>query len=321
MNAKMLLAKMKLPKPVTRFIGKTSSTCKEKSPQILFISGTILFGYTIYKTIERSLYLPEVIEKHKAEMNAVNEIAEESEETSKLDIFIDKAAVTIRTIARGGKLYAIPIVTAAGSFGCYLGAMKIINGRYISTAGAFAALMKEKTHLEEGIVKQYGEEKLEELRAADPSELVKVREEDENGKVSEEVVGPTYGLFDMEFSRETNPDNYEDDMEGNRTFLWHKQCWCNKLLDMFGELWGYEVLEILGYDKKMWPEQYRRFRWKKYKTIEEAKAHGADNFIDFGIFMNTPEGSEKAMFKKGYDRIILRFNIDPEPVFDKRAKT
>ena len=283
-----IFSKLKLPKPVKRFIGDTSLKCKEKSPQILFISGTILFGVTIYKTIERSIHLPEIIEKHKAEMAAVEEIAE----NSKKDILIDKTAVWIRTIARGGKLYAVPFVCAAGSVGCYLGAMKIINGRYISMASLYAAAKKENNKLEKGIIENSGEETLEEI------------------KDSDDELGP----FEIEFSRETN-DNYEDDLEADRVFLWSKQCFANRVFEDRGHLFYNEALELFGFKKKYFTQAGQIAGNKKYDSTEEAKANGADNYIDIGIFMNDPDGSERAMLRPRSDgKIILRFNVDKKPI-------
>lgn len=287
--------KLKLPKPVKRFIGDTSLKCKEKSPQILFISGTILFGVTIYKTIQKSLRLPEIIEQHKAEMKAVEEIAEETGENSKKDILIDKSAVWIRTIARGGKLYAVPFICAAGSVGCFLGAMKIINGRYISMASLYAATRKENENLKDGIVERAGEEALEEIK---------------NSKDNDEGLG----VFEIEFSRETN-DNYEDDLEANRVFLWSKQCFANRVFEDRGHLFYNEALELFGFKKTCFTQAGQIMGNKKYKSDEEARENGADNYIDIGIFMNDPAGSERAMLRPRSDgKIILRFNVDKKPI-------
>lgn len=296
-------------------VGKVTFWGREHSPELLLAMGGLSMIGSVITACRGTLKFQKVIEKHNERLDKLKLIEEKQAngtagENADIDVKQYRKSVYLDTIWQGAKCYGPTLLLMIGGFACFMASNGIIKGRYISMAAAYAGVLKDKEHLEEEIVKEFGEDKLSELKGEKASsDIFETAEDGEVKEVEGEKV--TYSTY-AKFFDESNP-NWEKNPESNRTFLQIKQNWANHRLQTRGYLFLNEVYEMLEMEKT---QAGQIMGWVYYKDPAKAKEMGSANFVDFGIFNKDSVAARN--FVNGTERsILLDFNVDKKPVLGR----
>ena len=295
-------------------IGKVTFWGREHSPELLLAMGGLSMIGSVITACRGTLKFQKVIEKHNERLDKLKLIEEKQAngtagENADIDVKQYRKSVYLDTVWQGAKCYGPTLLLMIGGFACFMASNGIIKGRYISMAAAYAGVLKDKEHLEEQVAKEFGEDKLSELKGEKPSSDIFKSEDGEVKEVEGEKV--TYSTY-AKFFDESNP-NWEKNPESNRTFLQIKQNWANHRLQTRGYLFLNEVYEMLEMEKT---QAGQIMGWVYYKDPAKAKEMGSANFVDFGIFNKDSVAARN--FVNGTERsILLDFNVDAKPVLGR----
>lgn len=291
----------------------------EHSPEILMITGGISIVGSIISACKATIKFQETVKKHNERLDKLVVVKEHqeagtaTEEENAIDIKSRRMSVYIETGTEAIKCYGPSLLLLAGGFMCFGGALGIFKKRYVSLAAAYAAVVKDKDHLESQIAEKYGDEVLQAMKAATPEKIIDVDEE--TGEVTEtEKSGPVYSAY-AKFFDESN-ENFEKNAESNKNFLLLKQKYLNHILHNrdfggVGYLFLNEVYEALDMEKT---QAGQVMGWIYYHDPAEAKKHPeSSGKVDFGVFKEDSEAARR--FVNGFERaILLDFNVDKLPI-------
>lgn len=306
------MPKTELLNNLTRTFGNVSLFLKRHTPEILMgvgsvgvVASTVLACKATLKVNEITAENKENVKKiHEATANGVTEIGETyTQEDAKMDL----TKTYVQTGLKIAKLYAPSVLLGAASVGCFFGAHKIVHGRNVALAAAYAGLDKGFKDYRKRLVDRFGEQLDKELKYNLKTKEVEETVVDENGEVK--TVKKTVNVIEeTDAAQVANPFArfYDDgctgwtkDPEQNLFFLLQQQNWANEKLKSQGYLLLNEVYESLGIPKTKLGAVYG---WLY-------NSETGDGFVDFGL--NEIHRESVRNFVNGYERVILLdFNVD-----------
>lgn len=210
----------------------------------------------------------------------------------------DLAGAYLKSGAKVGKLYSIPVALASASIFLILSATKKLEKKNADLAAAYSALNAAYNAYRNKVIAKLGPEEEKKLRY--DIENRHVEWEDEDGKHSQDiqVYGKGTGILDVSpyarFFDESCPDWCESP-DANLTTIKLIQADMNKKLKLKGYLFLNEVYEALGI---MPTEAGQHVGWL-YETED------GDSEVDFGIYDRAFKESATRRFVQGYEPVIL----------------
>lgn len=300
--------KLQLTNKLSRLVGNTGLQLKKHSPEILMvagIAGTITSTVMACKATTKATTL---LEEAKEEIKAIHTVAEKSDQYTEKDL---QQALTMSYAQTGlklAKLYAPAVIVGTLSITSIVAGHRILKGRNIALAAAYAAVDKGFKSYRKNVVERFGEEMDKELRYNIKAKEIEVETTDENGKktTKKEIVNIAEGnpLDDYsEYARvwENGNPGWSKDPEYNLTFLRQQQNFLNDKLKTQGHLFLNEVYDLLGYP--------RTKKGQVVGWIYDNKNEFSDGYVDFGIYNINRQANRD--FINGYERsIVLDFNVD-----------
>lgn len=310
---------MRFSEVLGRTLGGLRLGAIEHAPGILMGTGTVGTVLTIISFGKAVLKFQDDLKVHNERLEKLDEIkqrkeaGDESMDIVDIDIPKYRKSVYIDTIKRGVVTFGPSVILGTLSIGSFFAAAGILNKRYLGAMATLSTVIKEKDLLESNVAKEFGAEKLAELKGVikEPSKIP--------GDENSEDVSETEGAGDLGYSAspslfakffdESNP-NWEKSAESNRFFLQSVENRCNFILRNRGYLFLNEVYRALGMEET---QAGQFFGWKFYDDPAVAKEKGAANRVSFGLF--DTDSPAKISFINGHERsILLEFNVDKNPI-------
>lgn len=297
---------------LTKFVYKVGFEIKKHSPEILMGLGAAGTVASAVLACKATLKVDEVVKESKekiAKINAAieNGVTEAGEEYTKEDAKKDTTIVYTRTALDIAKQYAPSVILGAASLACFFGSHKILHGRNMALATAYAAVDRGFKQYRGRVVERFGEKLDRELKYNLKSKEIEETVIDENGK--EKKVKKTIDVIEeTDAAQISNPfakfydagcNGWTKNPEQNYFFLIQQQNWANEKLKAKGYLFLNEVYESLGIPKTSLGQIYG---WM-------LNSKTGDGFVDFGL---TDVHRETVRdFVNGYERtVLLDFNVD-----------
>lgn len=292
----------------SRMFNNAGLQIKKHSPEILLGVGIVGTVASTVMACKATTKLDSILKETKQTTDIIHAGAtvgnieghEYTQEDAKKDLTIVYAQTGVKLV----KLYAPAIAVGALSIACIVSGHKILKGRNLALAAAYAAVDKGFKDYRKNVVEKFGEEIDKELRYNVKAKEYETKETDEKGK--EKTTKEIVNVVDSDasvyarFFDELCPD-YEKDAEFNLMFLRKQQEWANEVLRSRGHLFLNEVYDSLGIPRT---KAGQVVGW-----IYDEKKPVGDNYVDFGIY-NTKRASNRE-FVNGYEKaILLDFNVD-----------
>ena len=301
------MSKTNVMNSITRAFHTVGFQLKKHSPEILVVAGTIGVVASTVMACKATTKLSTILEKSKNDVETIHAYVEDngfSEEYTEEDNKKDLAIVYTKTGVELVKLYAPSVVLGVFSLTAILTSHKILRGRNVALAAAYATVDKGFKEYRERVVDRFGKELDRELKYNIKSEEIEEIVVDENGeeKVVKEIVDKATVEDYSEFARVFDETclGWTKDAEYNMMFLIQVQNNANKILQREGRLYLNDVYKMLGFRPS---KAGQVVGWIYDKNGEY------NNYVDFGIFNIHSE--PKRLFINGHERsIILDFNVD-----------
>lgn len=304
---------------VKRAVYHVGFKAREKSPEILLISGTIGVGITLFNFGKAVLKFQPVLQKHNERLQKLKDLeiakkegVEITKEAEEMDVKKARTSVYLETFKDAALIFGPSFLLGTASVSCFWISNGIMRARYLGLGAAYAAKLAESEHLESAVLAKYGADELAKLKSADDETIIESHVDEETGEtVVDSVTRKSYSAYSKIFD-ETNV-NYEKDPERNRFFLQGKQNWANQLLVTRGYLLLNEVYQMLDFEPT---KAGYVMGWIHYKDSKEALANGSQNYVDFGIFNTSRDANRR--FVNGYETsVVLDFNVDKMPIIER----
>lgn len=284
---------------------------KKHSPEILLGIGAVGTVASTVLACKATLKVNEVVETNKENVEKIKIASEKgvtqagetyTEEDAKKDLTITR----VQTGLQVAKLYAPSVLLGAASIACFFTSHKIVHGRNLAMAAAYASLDKGFKAYRGRVIDRFGKELDKELKYNLKSKEVEETVVDENGK-EKKVKKTIQVLEESDAAQVSNPfakfydvgcNGWTKDPEQNLFFLIQQQNWANEKLKSQGYLFLNEVYESLGIPKTQIGQAYG---W--------LLDGNGDGFVDFGLTDIHRESVRD--FVNGYERtILLDFNVE-----------
>lgn len=293
-----------------RLVGKVGLQIKKHSPEICMIAGIAGGIASTVLACKATTKVDEILEPAKNTIDIVHKGMEEgqingteyTEEDGKKDLTIVYTQTGVKLV----KLYGPAIALGAASIVSIVAGHKILKGRNIALAAAYAAVDKGFKDYRKNVVERFGQEIDKELRYNIKAQEIEEKVIDENGNETiEKVIVNVPQEGPSEYARFFDEACYSwtKDPEYNLMFLRRQQDYANEKLRCRGHLFLNEVYDMLGIPRTAAGQSVG---WL-YKTDDPEIKN--DGYVDFGIYDVNNE--RKRAFVNGYERnILLDFNVD-----------
>lgn len=280
---------------------------KKNSPAILMYAGIAgLVGTAVTSSIA-TLKLEGVIDEMDERLAKARRIqtaiadgeVEAGEGYTEKDFKRAETIIYAKGVVQIGKLYGPSILLGAASIAAIISGHTILDKRNVMLAASYAALDKTFGNYRQKVIDAFGIEKEKELYVAAVDREVK---DPETGEVTSTFqVEDGVSLYGRWFARGNK--NWEPIGDSDLSFLRAQQNFLNDKLRASGHVFLNEVYDALGFPHT--PEgQLVGWVWKKGT---------GDDYIDFGIFTDSPGGSVRGnvtLDENGDPRYFLDFNVD-----------
>lgn len=303
---------MKLPANVTRTFHKIGFGLKKHSPEILIVTGIAGVITSTVLACRATLKVHEVLDNTKKDVETIHtakemQVVDENgvvydEQLAKKDL----TAVYLKTGLNIAKLYAPAIIVGGLSITGILSSHKILKGRNLALAAAYATVDAGFKDYRKNVVERFGEELDRELKYNIKTKEVEEVVTNEDGtettvkKTVQVVEKPTHDVYTRCFDETCT--NWEKSATANRFFLEGQEKYANDKLRTRGYLTLNEVYEALGFDAT---EFGQYVGW-----VYDADGLNGDPYVDFGMYDIKDEASR--LFINGHERSTwLNFNCYP----------
>lgn len=309
---------MKLLDKLTRATSSVKLFAKDHSPEICMVLGTVELVGTVVSACKASVKFQDALKKHNDRLDTLDRVKEHQEngtatdEEASIDIDQTRKATYIDLAKEAIIDFGPTVLLGIGTVVTFGIAKGIVTKRLGIVTATAAKLMTENRTMEKNIIDEYGMEALYKLKGAKTETIVNTTVDEETGEVKTESV--EYVSNDLSFCRwfdESHPD-WTKYHGSNLKVIQEKLAWANHVLNIRGHLFFNDFLELMGFPDYMKTEEGTIYGWKKYKSDEEAKAHGAANYISAGLDDSNP-GIRDFINGSNYN-VLLRFNVDPKPI-------
>lgn len=300
--------------------GRAKLFTSKHSPEICMVLGTVELVATVVSACKATLKFKETLDEFERRSTTLDRIAEAqangtaTEDEAARDVKHDRIGLRWGMAKSVVKTYWPTALLGVATAATYFAGFNTLNSRLADASAVAASLLMKNRDLEKQIEERLGEEALRKVKGMSSDQaVVETHVDPETGevvadKVSYPDVRDTFGIwFDAD-----NPD-FDKTLTANKYWLEKRQAMLQRKLDREGYLYLNEALRILAYPDDQLFEAGQYYGWVKYKTDEEARLHGADNFVDIGLYKPI-----NADFNRGtVCEAFLSFNVDPFPITDK----
>lgn len=294
----------------------------DHAPEIAFGIATIELIATIVSAGKAAIKFKDKLEAHNeriAKLDRIKLSVEEgraNEEEEDVDIVASRKSCYMRLASDFFKCYWKTMILGVGTVATYAAGFGILSKRIGILSGFAAKVLDEKNKLEDGIINEYGEEKLIELKGGKEGAVLNSHVDESTGEVVvDKVEYPNMDKF--VFCKLFDESHKDWQKTPGLNYRYVKQClnMAQRALDIRGHLFYNEFLDIMGYDESAFTQEGQIFGWVKYKTAEEAAFHHSPGVILSNIDDDTPLAHA---FKIGSEpSFLLRFNVDKEPIIGR----
>lgn len=290
---------------------------KKISPELMIGLGVVSFVGTIIVASNAATKAEEVIDEHKAKMDAIKEAKKISEDYTDQDATEDTILIYTQTGKGFLKLYWPTITLGALSIACFLGAHGIMKQRNAAVVAAYGLIEKAFAGYRGRVVEELGKDKDFHFMYDTKYEDVTVEETDANGKTKKvkkqiQVIDKdpdgnsmyaryfSQQIFDPETGDYVGSSQWSPQAEYNAFTLVIKNQWANEHLKANGFLFLNDVYEELGFPKT-----------KAGQVVGWYWQGDGDNYVSFGsevdAIINKTAGY--LAYRDG-SAILLDFNVD-----------
>lgn len=281
----------KLPKGISRPIGKVLLTGRKYSPEVLTVVGVAGVVASTVLIARATLKVAPVVAELKGDTGAL--AAARTDENAK-----EVNQQIVRRYAAGtldiAKVYAPSVTLGLASLGCILGAHGIMRRRNVALAAAYKAVESSFSEYKKRVVAELGEEKAQEIARGQVTE--EITKEDGSKEIITRVDPHQTSLYARVFAKESSTQ-WEPEAVYNLMFLRTQQSYFNDLLQTRGYVFLNEVYKALGFEQTRYGQ-----------VVGWVLSENGDNYVDFGIYDATTQ--EKRMFINGDERSVwLDFNV------------
>jgi len=281
-----------VPKNLTRFGHRQLLKLDKNSPTILVVSGVVGLGVTAVMAAAATRKLDPILESHSKRRIEIDVLTTDKRtEQKKIVKLYSETALELTALY--GPTLLVGTLSAAG----VLHGHRILKGRHIATMAAYTGLMEQYQSYRARVAETIGPELERDLYAGAVGKWEEDPEHPGEAKLKAKFDGKHTSYLQPIFD-ESNP-NWTTDPTSNYLFLKGVQSHMNRLLDMRGHLFLFEVYDALGIPRSK-------------ETIVSGWLLNGDNgdgYVDFGFM--TDKSPQATMFRNGAERSVwLNFNID-----------
>ena len=300
--------------PVSRIGYKVYGKAAKHAPELLLGGGLASMVAGVIVACEKTLKAEEILDKAKESLDTIHEVEEKQiADYTPQDKRKDLTLVYAKTAGGFVRLYWPAVALETLGIACILTSYGIMRSRNAALTAAYTALERGYSEYRRRVRKKFGEEEDLYFKTGIKPKAIEITETDENG--NEKKLMTEQKVFDPDhddvssFARwfdETCPDYDSSDIH-NLNFLMAQQKHANHVLNAHGYLFLNDVYDMLGIPRC---SQGQAVGW-----LRDGRA-GGQGFVDFGIHDGYRQSARN--FVNGYEKkILLDFNIDPQPIWDK----
>lgn len=296
---------------ITKSFAKAKFNLKKHSPEILVVGGIIGGIASAVMACKATTKAQDILSETHYKIAQVHEILDDPENTedrySEQDSRKDLAIIYAQTGFDLAKTYTPSVLLGAASIVSILGGHKILRGRNVALAAAYATIDQSFKEYRGRVVEKFGETVDKELRYNLKAQKITETEVDpETGKqkrVKKEILVPAGDGAYSGYARSFEPgcEYWENDAQLNKAFLMAQEEFANQKLRSQGYLFLSDVYKALGFRDD---RASHCVGW----TFDEENPKG-DNYVSFGF-------RDNLSFMEGFEKnVILDFNVDG-PILD-----
>ena len=286
---------MKLPKGITKLVGRKVLTLQKHSPTILFAAGVVgVIGSAVLAS-RATLKLDEVLNETEAKLEK-RERARVVEGYTEVDYHQDGVVIYTQAALKVARLYGPAIIAGGLGVAALTGSHIILNRRNGALMIAYAGLERGFKLYRERVAKELGPDKDREfLWDMEDRTIVQEGPNGPETVVIKQPGGTSASPYTFIFDQCNQ--NWSHDRGYNQMFLSSQQQYANDLLRARGHVFLNDVLDSLGID-----------RTREGAILGWIKGNG-DDYIDFGVFEGDRHSGMR--FVKGEENSVwLEFNCD-----------
>lgn len=293
---------------LSRSVHKVGFTLKKHSPEILVVTGVVGTVVSAVMACKATTKIETILEEPRQRIADIHNYVEEkgyseeyTEKDEQKDLMITYAQAGLKLV----KLYGPSLIVGAASIGAILTSHKIMRGRNIALAAAYATVDRSFKDYRGRVIDRFGKELDRELKYDIKTKEVEetVVQEDGTAATVKKKVQVVENNMPSEYARffDDGCAGWDKDAEYNLYFLHARQKEADDRLKRQGYLFLNDVYDMLGIP--------RTRAGQEVGWIYDEKNPIGDNYVDFGIY-NTHNAKARD-FVNGYERVILLdFNVD-----------
>lgn len=296
---------------ITKPLAKAKFGFKKHSPEILVVGGIVGGVVSAVMACKATTKAQDILSETHYKVSQVHAVLDDPENTedrySEQDSRKDLALIYAQTGLELAKTYAPSVLLGAASIVSILGGHKILRGRNVALAAAYATIDQSFKEYRGRVVEKFGETVDKELRYNLKAQKITETEVDpETGKqkkVKKEILVPAGDGAYSGYARSFEPgcEYWENDAQLNKAFLMAQEEFANQKLRSQGYLFLSDVYKALGFRDD---RASHCVGW----TFDEENPKG-DNYVSFGF-------RDNLSFMEGFEKnVILDFNVDG-PILD-----
>jgi hypothetical protein len=284
-----------VPKNLSRFGHRQVLKLNKNSPTILVVAGVVGLGTTAVMAAMATRKIEPILESHQKRRFELEVTASDwHTEVKQRELFVLYSQTTVELT----KLYAPTIAVGTLSTVSVLSGHKILKGRHVATMAAYTGLMEQWRSYRARVEETVGPELEREIYNGAVGRYEEDPDHKGEYKLKAKYDEKLHGSFLQPFFDESN-DNWTQDPTANKMFLTGVQAHMNRLLQIRGHVFLFEVYDALGLPRRS-------------ETIPTGWLYDnpdGDGYVDFG-FMTDPS-PQASLFRNGGERSVrLNFNID-----------
>lgn len=295
--------KLSLPNAVTTRVARQTLLAQKHSPQILFYGGLALMGATVVTACRGTLKLDSTLDDIRRDREDVKAVAERNPQRySDREINKLNAYVTIKGVARIGKLYLPALSLGVAAVACLTSSHNQLTRRNAGLSAALAATERALDSYRNRVREAYGEDRELELFRGEKTETVPVLDDEgrETKSTKKIKVGGGYSPYARLWGRDTT-NEWDPQSEYNLAKLRSVQSYATLRLNAKGHLFLNEVFDELGLSRTPAGSQ-----------VGWLKNGDGDGYVDFGVLEPGEEARFLDFVTGREDHIMLDFNVDGE---------
>lgn len=267
---------------------------QKNSPTIMVVAGVVGLGATAVLAAKATRNIDPILNDHAKKRIAIAE-------DSQLEVRAEQKQLVklyTNTTFELGRLYAPTIVVGTLSASSVLYGHRILKGRHIATMAAYTGLMEQFQAYRMRVAETIGEELERDIHHGAVGKWEENPEHPGEYKLKPKYIDSEPSNYLRPFFDESN-DNWTTDPTSNYLFLKGVQSHMNRVLDIKGHVFLFEVYDALGIPRTK----------ETIVTGWILNSETGDGYIDFGFM--TDKSPEATMFRNGAERTVrLNFNID-----------